>query len=376
MDVSRLPFDTDAMLAGLQSWVECESPTYDTSAVNRMIGLAARRLAGLGARVETIAGQNGFADCVRALVPHPNAGEPGVLIMGHFDSVHPVGTLKELPWKREGDKCFGPAILDMKSGNYLAMEAIEQLAAAGFTTPLPVTYLLTGDEEIGTPVNRAFVEQEAARHKFVLVPEPAPPNGDVVSGRYAIARFNLEARGKPSHAGAHLKAGRSAVREMAARLLDIEAMTTDSCTFSVSVIRGGDWVNCVPSLCTAQALSMAKRQDDLDAGVERMLALSSANPDMSFSVTRGVTRPVWEPSGQTMEMVAMAQRIARTLGFDFSHQSVGGGSDGNFTGAMGIPTLDGLGGIGGGAHTLSEFIMVDCLEQRGRLFAGLLAELA
>lgn len=375
MDVARLPFDADTMLAGLRPWVECESPTFDVGAVNRMMGLAGRRLAGLGARVEQIAGQLGFSDCVRAHFPHPRAGEPGILIIGHLDSVHPVGTLAKLPWRRDGAKCYGPAILDMKSGNYLAMEAVGQLAAAGFTTPLPVTYLLTGDEEVGTPANRQLVEQEAARNKYVLVPEPGPGNGNVVSGRYAIARFNLEARGKPSHAGAALKAGRSAVREMATRLLEIEAMTTDDCTFSVSVVRGGEWVNCVPSICTGQALSMAKRQADLDSGVERMLALTAGDADMMFEVTRGVTRPVWEPSGATLEMVARAQRIARSLGFDFSHQSVGGGSDGNFTGAMGIPTLDGLGGLGAGAHTLNEHIEVDCLVNRGRLFAGLLAEL-
>lgn len=375
MDVMRLPFDVETMLAGLRPWVECESPTLDAAAVNRMMGLAARRLAGLGASVDTIPGQMGFADCVRARFPHPKANAPGILILGHLDSVHPVGTLEKLPWRREEDICYGPAILDMKSGNYLAMEAIGQLAAAGFMTPLPITYLLTGDEEVGTPANRTLIEQEAARAAYVLVPEPAPANGDVVSGRYAIARFNLEARGKPSHAGAHLKAGRSAVREMASRLIEIESMTTDDCTYSVSVVRGGDWVNCVPSLCTAQALSMAKRQADLDAGVEKIMSLSSSSPEMTFEVARGVTRPVWEPSGRTMEMVEMARRIAKSIGFDFSHQSVGGGSDGNFTGAMGIPTLDGLGGIGAGAHTLNEHIHTSCLVNRGRLFAGLLAEL-
>lgn len=375
MDVTRLPFDVDTMLAGLRPWVECESPTFDVAAVNRMMGLAARRLAGLGARVENISGHMGFSDSVRARFPHPRADEPGILIMGHLDSVHPVGTLEKLPWRRDGEKCFGPAILDMKSGNYLAMEAIGQLAAAGFVTALPVTYLLTGDEEVGTPANRALIEQEAARAKYVLVPEPGPANGDVVSGRYAIARFNLTAKGKPSHAGARLKAGRSAVREMATRLLEIEAMTTDDCTYSVSVVRGGDWVNCVPSLCTAQALSMAKRQADLDAGVENILKLSHASEDMAFEVTRGVTRPVWEPSAQTMEMFEMARGIAKSIGFEFSHQSVGGGSDGNFTGAMGIPTLDGLGGLGDGAHTLNEHINISCLTNRGRLFAGLLAQL-
>ncbi|MGF7162564.1 glutamate carboxypeptidase [Rhodoligotrophos appendicifer] len=376
MDVTRLPFDVDSMLAGLRPWVECESPTFDVGAVNRMMGLAGRRLAGLGASVETIAGHMGFSDSVRARFPHPKAGEPGILILGHLDSVHPIGTLEALPWRRENDTCYGPAILDMKSGNYLAMEAIAQLTAAGFVTPLPVTYLLTGDEEVGTPANRTLIEQEAARAKYVLVPEPGPGNGDVVTGRYAIARFNLAAKGKPSHAGAHLKAGRSAVREMATRLLEIEAMTTDDCTYSVSVVRGGDWVNCVPSLCTAQALSMAKRQADLDAGVDKILKLSHSNPDMTFEVTRGVTRPVWEPSGQTMELYEMARRIGKTIGFELAHQSVGGGSDGNFTGAMGIPTLDGLGGLGAGAHTLGEHIRIESLITRGKLFAGLLAELA
>lgn len=375
MDVTALSFDSDQMLKGLRNWVECESPTWNTAAVNSMMGLAGRHLASMGARIEVIPGQMGFADCVRARFPHPKEDEPGILILGHLDSVHPVGTLGQLSWRREGDFCFGPAILDMKGGNYLAMEAIAQLRAAAFTTPLPVTYLLTSDEEVGTPANRQLIEQEATRSKYVLVPEPARGNGNIVSGRYAIARFNLEARGKPSHAGANLAAGRSAIREMARQILAIEDMTSEDCTFSVGVVHGGQWVNCVSSLCAGEALSMAKRQADLDRGVERMLALTSGNDDVNFKVTRGVTRPVWEPNAATLEMVGKAQAIARSIGFDFSHESAGGGSDGNFTGAMGIPTLDGLGAKGAGAHTLNEHIEVDCLVKRGKLFAGLLTVL-
>jgi glutamate carboxypeptidase len=199
----------------------------------------------------------------------------------------------------------------------------------------------------------------------------------VVSGRYAIARFNLEAVGRPSHAGARLSEGRSAIRAMAQKILDIEAMTGPDCTFSVGVVQGGQWVNCVPTSCRAETLSMAKRQDDLDRGVSRMLDLSGQHDGVAFTVTRGVTRPVWEPDdrNRTMAVYETARAVARSLGLDLTHGSSGGGSDGNFTGAMGIPTLDGLGVAGNGYHTLEEYIDVQSLVDRARLMAGLLTSL-
>ena len=375
MDVNALPFDADQMLAGLRPWIECESPTWDAQAVNRMMSLAARDLAIMGARVETIPGRMGFGDCVRATFPHPRADEPGILIMGHFDTVHPIGTLAKLPFRRDGDVCFGPGIVDMKGGNYLSLEAIRQLKRADIATPLPVTVLFTSDEEVGSPSTRDLIEAEAARHAFVLVPEPGRDNGAVVTGRYAIARYNLETVGKPSHAGARLGEGRSALREMARRIIAIEEMTSEDCTFSVGVIESGKWVNCVPSLCRAEALSMAKRQEDLDQGVERMLKMSGVEHEVSFTVERGVTRPVWEPSEATLAMFETARGIARTMGIDLEHASAGGGSDGNFTGANGIPTLDGIGAQGKDYHTLEERIEVESLPRRGRLMAGLLASL-
>jgi glutamate carboxypeptidase len=355
MNPANLPFDTEAMLQGLRAWVECESPTFDAAAVNRMLDLAARDMAIMGATVERIAGRQGFGGCVRARFPHPRQGEPGILIAGHLDTVHPVGTLEKLPWRRDGNKCFGPGIFDMKGGNYLSLEA--------------------PDEEVGTPSTRDLIEAEAARNKYVLVPEPGRPNNGVVTGRYAIARFNLEATGKPSHAGATLAAGRSAIREMARQIIAIDAMTGDDCTFSVGIVHGGQWVNCVASSCQGEALSMAKRQADLDRGVERMLALSGTANDVTFTVTRGVTRPVWEPDAGTMALYEKARGVAGALGMELGHGSAGGGSDGNFTGAMGIPTLDGLGVRGADAHTLNEHIEVDSLAERGRLMAGLLATL-
>ncbi|MBK1657702.1 M20/M25/M40 family metallo-hydrolase [Paracraurococcus ruber] len=367
-----LPFDAEAMIPGLRAWVECESPTFDAAAVNRMMALAARDLALLGARVETIPGRMGFGDCVRASFPHPRAHEPGILVMGHLDTVHPVGTLAPLPFRRDGNRLYGPGVYDMKGGNYIAVEAIRQLIRAGIATSRPVTVLLTSDEEVGSPSTRDLIEAEAARHAVVLVPEPARPDGGVVTGRYAIARFNLRAIGKPSHAGARLADGRSAIREMCRQVVAIEAMTSDDVTYSVGVIQGGQWVNCVATFCDAESLSMAKRQEDLDQAVEKMLALRPTGNDVQLVVTRGVTRPVWEPDERVMALYGTARRVAQAIGFDINHQSAGGGSDGNFTGAMGIPTLDGLGVQGAGGHTLEEHLLVESLVPRAKLLAGLL----
>src|SRR6202051_5269813 len=174
--------------------------------------------------------------------------------------------------------------------------------------------LLTPDEGVGSPSARDIIEAEAARNKYVWVPEPALGNVGVVTGRYAIARFNLEAIGKPSHAGARLAAGRSAIREMARQILVIDGMTSEDCTFSVGIVHGGEWVDCVATTCTGEALSMAKRQADLDRGVERMLALSSTSNDVTFTVTRGVTRPVWEPNAGTMALYDKARELAKAMG--------------------------------------------------------------
>ena len=370
-----LPFSETGIIEGLCRWAACESPTWDAAAVNRMMDIAGRELAMMGAVTERIPGRMGLGDCVRARFPHASPPDtPGVLILAHLDTVHPVGTLAHLPIRREGDRVYGPGICDMKGGTYLAFEAIRQLQRAHLATPLPITVLLTSDEEIGTPSTRDLIEAEAARNAIVLVPEPARPDGGVVTGRYAIARFNLRTTGRPSHAGARLGEGRSAIREMCKQVVAIEAMTTEDCTFSVGVIHGGQWVNCVATHCDAEALTMAKRQPDLDAGVERMLSLQATAPDVSIAVTRGVTRPVWEPDDRSMALFQLARSIANGIGFDITAQSAGGGSDGNFTGAMGIPTLDGL-GIGGALmHTLEEHILVQSILPRARLLAGLLVE--
>lgn len=375
-DPLTLPFATDEMLQGLRPWIETESPTFDAAAVNRMMDLVQHDLATLGARVERIPGRMGLGDSVRATIPHPRAGDGGILLLGHMDTVHPVGTLQTLPFRRDGNLCYGPGLMDMKGGNYVYLEALRKILDAGIETPLPVTVLFTPDEEIGTPSARALIEAEAKRHQYVLVPEPACPDGSAVIGRYAIARFDLQARGTPSHASWALSEGRSAIAEMARKVAEIEAFTTEDCSFSVGVIHGGQWVNCVSSRCDAEVLSMAKTQDLLDEGVQRMMGLNSDEGAVRLEVRRGVTRPLWQ-EGQpgTMEMLDVARGIASEIGFDLPACSAGGGSDGNFTGALGLATLDSIGVRGKGLHTLDEHIEVDSLVERARLAAALYCRL-
>jgi glutamate carboxypeptidase len=386
-DPNALPFDAETLLAGIRSWVEAESPTFDAAAVNRMMDLAARDLALLGARIERIPGRMGFGDCVRARFPQAALGggadRPGILLLSHLDTVHPLGTggaSGPLAFRREGagaaERAYGPGICDMKGGAFLSLAAVGAILAAGATTRLPVTVLLTSDEEVGSPSTRDLIEAEAGRQALVLIPEPARSDGGVVWGRYAIARFALEAVGRPSHAGARLAEGRSAIREMAHQVLAIEAMSSEDATTSVGVIQGGQWVNCVPTVCRAESLSMAKRQQDLDALVARMLALRPTASDVRFTVRRTYTRPVWEPDDAVRALHAKAESVARAIGLGaLPASSAGGGSDGNFTGAMGVPTLDGLGVVGGGIHTTEEHLLVSSLVPRARLLAGLLMTL-
>jgi len=378
MNPLDLPFDTDDMIAGLRPWIECESPTYDAAAVNRMMDIAAHDMAILGAQIDRIPGRMGFGGSVRARFPHPDIGRiPGILILGHMDTVHPIGTLDVLPFKREGNICYGPGLMDMKGGNYISLEAIRQMIRAGLQTPLPVTVLFTPDEEVGTPSTRDLIEQEAARNKYVLVPEPGHEDGGVTIGRYAIARFNLRTIGQPSHAGARLGDGKSAIAAMARKIGEIENMSGPNCTFSVGVIHAGQWVNCVSSFCDAQALTMAKKQEDLDDGVALMMALQGEVNGVAFEVERSVTRPVWQPDQPgTRAIFNIAKDLAQELGFEMKGRSQGGGSDANFTGAMGIASLDSLGVLGDGLHTLNEHIFVDSLAQRARLMAGLLTRLS
>jgi glutamate carboxypeptidase len=303
---------------------------------------------------------------------------PGILMIAHADTVHPVGTLAgPLPVRREGDKCYGPAIYDMKGGTVMALAAIKAVMAAK-ALKLPVTIIINPDEEIGSPTSRALIEEEAAKAKYVLVPEPAKgPTGEVTTGRHAFQRFVLTTHGRPAHSGWTNKDGRSAVRVMAQLIEELESQSNFDTgpTFAVSVVHGGQWVNCVPMTCSAQALCVSLDEPTFQKIGRVMDGLVGVRSDVRIEVQRGPVRPLWTAQAGTLDLYARAKRFAAEIGFDLAHAQHGGGSDGNFTGAMGKPTLDGLGIMGAGAHTHGEHVLISSIVPRTTMFARLVADL-
>lgn len=370
-------FSADALLAELIDWVSIESPTYDAAAVNRMESFIASRIGRLGFTVERLAGRDGLGDILRARRAGLRDG-PGLLLIAHADTVHPIGTLHgKLQVRRQGDKCFGPAIYDMKGGTVIALAALQAVIAAG-ELKLPVTIIINPDEEIGSPTSRELIEAEAKRHRYVLIPEPAKgPSGEVTTGRHAFQRFFLTTHGRPAHSGWTNKDGRSAVRVMAQLVEELESKSDfeQGPTYAVSVFHGGQWVNCVPMTCTAQALCVARDLASFAEIGRVMDGLVGTRSDVRIEIERGPVRPLWTAHAPTLALYERAKRIAGEIGFDLAHGQHGGGSDGNFTGALGIATLDGLGVMGAGAHTLEEHIQVSSLVPRATLLARLMAEL-
>ena len=373
---NRPEYDADELLEGIRTWVFVESPTNFPEGVNRVMDLAEQEMVSVGSAIERESGGENYADLLTARIPGESEG-PGILVLGHLDTVHAVGTLeRELPFRREGDRVYGPGIYDMKGGMYSACYALKQLLRTGRTPKLPVVFMFIPNEEVGSPTTRDRIEAEAKRNHYVLVPEPAK-GGKLVTGRHAIARFRVKVRGRPSHAGSTHTRGRSAIREMVEQILAIEGMTDHEAgvTLSVGIVHGGTFVNVVPIECEAEVLAVLPRPEDIERIGAAMLALEPVNPDVSVVVEAGPLRPIFSPHARVLDLYARAETIARGIGFTPGHGSFGGGSDGNFTGALGLPTLDGLGPCGDGAHTHDEYILYSSLVPRARLLAGLLETL-
>ncbi len=372
-------FDEEEILTGIMDWAGVESPSHHTPGVNAMMDLADQALGQLGAERNRLEGLDGFGDAVIGRVAGQDGKTgPGILVLSHLDTVHELGTLKtKLPVRRDGERVYGPGILDMKGGARLGIEAMRTLQRNKITPKLPVTFMFTPDEEVGSPSSRVRIEAEAAKHKYVLVAEPLRPWGDVVTGRHAIQRFFVRTHGAPSHAGLTKAHGRSAIAKMAQVISRIEAMTDyeRGTTYSVGTLKGGTFVNVVAISCEAQVLCVAPSDELLEEVRANMRALEGEEDGVRIEVVQSLVRPVAEPHEKTMALYEIARGLAEAIGLEFGHCLSGGGSDGNFTGALGLATLDGLGVAGAGAHTFEEHLLVPSLVPRCRLLAGLLQTL-
>lgn len=375
---NAIPIDSDEILKGIVEWIEIESPSTDGAAVNRMVDRAEADMRGLGARIERVPGTDGKGDI---LIAQSEWGEePGILILSHLDTVHPIGMIEQAQQvRREGDSIYGPGIYDMKGGAYMAYYAWRHLVRLNQKTRLRLTLMFVPDEEIGSDTSRARIEAEARKNKYVLVTEPARDGGKIVTARKGVGRFTVRCEGRPAHSGIRHEDGRSAIREMAHQILAIEAMTdyARGITVNVGQIKGGTGTNVVPQFCD---IDVDLRVPDAATGEEmcaRFLALKPNDPDVKLTVSGGMNRPAYLKDEGIAALFEHARGLAQELGFELQDvKQTGGGSDGNFTAALGIPTLDGLGPDGKGAHTDYEQIYFSSLQQRTQLMLRLFETLA
>src|SRR5579864_7515761 len=365
--VSSDPFDTGIILDGIRRWVEIETPTEAPDRINRLASLVADGYRDLPVSIERIAGHSGLGD---HLVVRSNWGQqhPGILVLSHLDTVHPLGFIERLPFHVEGDAAFGPGIYDMKGGAYLAFHAFRQLCVSGERSPLGVTHLYVSDEEIGSPTSRALIEAEGRKAKYVLVTEPARDGGKVVTGRKGVARFEIAIKGVPSHAGSRPEDGRSAIRELANIIQTLEAMNDRArgVSVNVGVVRGGTRPNVIAEEAYAEVDMRVPSLAEAEELVPKILGLKSRSEGVSVKVTGELNRPPYEKSNAGAALYEHARTLAAEIGFDLVDTKTGGGSDGNFT-APHTATLDGLGVDGKGAHTHYEQLYISSIEPRARL---------
>lgn len=367
---------TQRIVQDITAWMNCESPTRSPAAVAQMVEIMAAYAceAGLQATVTPTGERAGPL----LLISNRAAGDarPGLLILGHSDTVHPIGTLADNPCRIEGDRFYGPGGYDMKAGIYLALTALREL---GSNTALPVDFLIVPDEETGSHASRAQIEALARQARYALVCEPARANGGkCVTARKGTGMLRLGVKGRAAHAGVSHASGRSAIREMAHQILALEAMTdyARGVTVSVGTIEGGTATNTVPDRCRCV---VDFRLPDLGAAAElvgKMQALRPVGAEVELEIDVEVNRPPMVKTPEVEQLLARAAAAAQQAGFALEDAPMtGGGSDANFTSALGVPTLDGLGADGDGAHTLSEYVLVSTLAPRLHFWQLLLAQL-
>jgi glutamate carboxypeptidase len=371
---------SDRLLAELRSWVEAETPTTDAAAVNRLMDRCAADLASVGGALERIAGRDGYGDTLICRTPGAKGSEhlAPIVVAGHLDTVWDHGTLAaSMPWRVEGPKAHGPGIYDMKAGSFFAFHSVREILRQKTPTKRPIVLLLTPDEEVGSPTSRAPIEQAARGARAVLIPEPAGAGGACVTARKGVGRFDIAVTGVSSHAGGNWAEGRSAVVALAEVILKIHAMTdlAAGITTNVAPIHGGTRPNVIPPEASAEVdlrVPTIALGEKLEAAI---LGLSYDRDGIRVAVTGGMNRPPFAETDAIAALYAQARALAATHGYELPKQHRGGGSDGNFTAAMGIPTLDGLGCTGAGAHAPHEHILWQDLAPRCATLCALLEEI-
>jgi glutamate carboxypeptidase len=361
------------LLEFIEALVALESPSDDPAAVNRCGTELSTRLRALGAEVSGIE-STAAGDHVRARFGH---GARQILLLGHIDTVWPVGQLTRMPLTRTDGRLHGPGVFDMKAGVALAILAARALLAHRALVDTQLVMLWTADEEVGSSASRAVIESEAAKSAAVLVFEPALPDGALKTSRKGVGQYQLSVQGVSAHAGLDPGKGVSAIHEMARQILTIESLQQldRGTTLNVGVVSGGSRANVVAAEATATVDARAVTMAEATAVDRTMKSLTPSARGASISVTGGFDRPPLERTDAVVRLLGLAREAAADLGMTLNEGAAGGGSDGNFTAALGIPTLDGLGAIGDGAHALHEHVVIDALAPRAALIAGLLDRL-
>jgi glutamate carboxypeptidase len=368
------------MVSTLRRYVEQESPSGSAEAVASLVALIASDFAAIGGRVRLHrpGGRSAQYGPVLQVDFAGSRGSPRVLLLGHTDTVYPLGTLKAMPWRERGGRLCGPGVFDMKGGIVQALFALRAMLERG---PLPgtVTLLLVPDEEIGSPASRPFTERLALKSSAVLVLEPAAgAEGACKTSRKGIACYTLRVHGVAAHAGLDFERGASAIVEAAHQVAAISALSRPAkgLTLNPGVISGGTRSNVVADFAEVlvdvrffTALQAAR----VDAAIRK---LRPRDLRCGLEVDGGVERGPFERSKQTVRLYRMAAQAAGELGFELAEAAVGGGSDGNLTAALGVPTLDGLGAVGDGAHAAHEFAVAREMPGRSALLAALITSLA
>jgi glutamate carboxypeptidase len=361
-----------AMVETIRQMVEMESPSDNKAAVDRL----GRWLAG---KFEALGGHSKFH---RALdrgdhlqVDFPGRDRrPPVLLLGHLDTVYPLGTLASMPCRESGGKLSGPGTLDMKSGIAMMLFAIDAMRDQGGTVPRAITVLLVSDEEVGSASSRRITEELAKKSAAVFVLEPSyGPKGAVKTARKGVGEYSLKVTGKAAHAGLDFDKGHSAILEMARQIERISKFVDQKrgLTLNVGVVQGGTRVNVIPAEATASIDVRVMRVSDAAALDRKMRGLKPVDRVCKLELRGGVDRPPMERNGGVVTLFQQASDLAKRMGWKVEEAAVGGGSDGNFTAALGIPTLDGLGGVGEGAHAPTESIVISELPKRAALLAAL-----